>query len=257
MQEETIKATAALEEADASMFATPSFPLQTVPTVRPPSPPPAPSQYPRPPPQHYSDIMSDLHDTLGIGDVDPEYDEVVKGGHYSSCANLSGDNEGDDGDDEGDDGDDDGDNGDEEYSRGGGLDNILRPPNMQHPARCGLPRKHKRQEQAGQERVQGDDGNDEDFDREGRDDEDYSGLWEGGGFEIEFGARLKEGTSFQNNARIGLRMARIPGQERATVASRIVARAVLARVASSMLVGSGLGDTQDLGRRRGLRGRLG
>jgi hypothetical protein len=118
--------------------------LEVVPVVQPPSPPPVPSQNPCPPPQHYSEIMDELHQTLGIRDPDPEYDEVeegVEGSPYSCCADLLEDDDGDD-----------------EYNQGGGLKNLLCSTDMQHHTRCALPPKRRRQGQAGQVRVQGDNG---------------------------------------------------------------------------------------------------
>jgi hypothetical protein len=122
---------------------------------------------------------------LGIGDPDPKYDEVeegVEGGRYSSCTRLSEDDDGDDGDNE--------------YNKGGGLEHMLWPPKH---ARPGLRRKHRGQEQAGHERMLRDDIDDEDIDREKRDDKDYSGIWEGGGFKLGIRAVLGEGDNIQHD----------------------------------------------------------
>ena len=88
-----------------------------------------------------------------------EMEEGVEGGRYSSCADLSED--------------DDSDNGDNEYSRGGGLEYILWPPDMQHHVHYSLTRK-RRQEYARQMQVEPDDEDDEGFD--GERDDDYLGI---------------------------------------------------------------------------------
>jgi hypothetical protein len=152
-------------------------------------PPPAPSlphsQDPRPPPRHFSEVLLDLRQTFEIGEADPQYDhsEDCRGcGRDSSCEELSADDDGDDGEDQ--------------YSRDGGLEQMLWPPEMlqtPQPTRFHKCRRGPRHE----ERLQGDDGNDEGgaggFGEERIGEEDCA---DAPGVEFGMRAGVREGTEF-------------------------------------------------------------